>query len=222
MKRIKTATVIGWIVVVALVIVSVGAVVAQRGPRAMDNPGGPGGPGGMMPPPVIVKAGTTGVFVLMGATLTKYTPELKEAGTLKLIDSATSTTSGQPKPPAAGVMLIAPGVKEKVLVIIGEKFFSVDAATLTIAAKAALPKIEQPAPPDSGTALDDQPAPGGPGGPGMPGCPMMKPMGPPPFELQGKILYAMRLPQIFGINIEDGSIVGPVTLPKPDLPTPGN
>lgn len=220
MKPVRKATIVGWILVIGLVIVSVGAVLAQRGLRAMENPGGPGGPGGMMLPPVVVKAGTTGVFILTGATLTKYTPELKEAGSLKLIDDAnTSNADQQPRLPATGILLIAPGAKEKVLVIIGEKFFSVDAATLTVVAKATLPKFEQPTPPDGGAGMDNQPTPGG---PGMPRGPMMRPMGPPPFELQGKILYGMRLPQIFGINIEDGSIVGPITLPKPELPNPGN
>jgi len=214
------------IIVIALVAVWIGtAVMAQRGPGGPGGPpGAPGGPGGPgMQPPMgpgpIMKAGAQGVFVLWGPTLTKYDAALKEKGSLQLIGPPTDNppAEGDQKPPMPpmppnGILLIAPagsGASEKVIALFGDQLVSVDAASLKIAAKAKLPAPEMPKPPD-GTAM------GNPQGPGMMMPQFFGP--PPPIELQGRVLYILRGPQIVGVNVEDGKIVGPAALPKPQPP----
>lgn len=223
--KLKTTAYI-WIVIAALVAVWVGtAVLAQQGPGGPGQPGGPGFPGGPgMQPPMgsgpIMKTGTQGVFVLLGPTLKKYDAALREQGSLQLINPPINN----PNPPADGarrppmqpmqpgaVLLVAPaaqGASEKVIAIFGDQVISVDAASLKIAAKAKLPDLQSPRPPDG--------AMGNPQGPGM-----MPPFfGPPPaIELQGRILYFLRGPQIVGVNVDDGTIAGPAMLGKPQPPT---
>ena len=202
---------IGWIVVALLAAAGLaGAVLAQRGQ------GGPGGPGMPPmrpgPPPVMMKAGTQGVFVLTGLTLHKYDPALTEHKELKLADEPAGDV-GRPMPPRPALMLIAGGASEKVLVLVGDDFYSVDAATLSVTAKATLPAIK---PPDQEGETTPGPGPGP--GPGM------RPMGPPlpVVELVGQTLYVQRANQIIGISITDGKLVGPATLPKPPMPGGGD
>ncbi len=214
--RTKTAILI---VVCALVAVWIGTtVLAQRGPGGPGGFGGPGGPGGPgMQPPMgpgpIMKTGAQGVFVLMGPMLRKYDAALKEKGSLQLIEPPTGNppADGEPRPPMPpmGILLIAPAggqASEKAIAIFGDQFFSVDTGSLKVAAKTKLPAIELPKPPD-----DANPGPGGP-----------PPMGPPPgpgaLELQGRILYILRGPQIVGVNVDDGSLAGKASLLKPPPP----
>jgi len=215
MKNTGVRIGIGW-AVVAVLLVAVwlgGTVLAQReGP----GPGRPGGPMQPQGPPVIMKAGSAGVFVLIGNTLTKYDTALAEKRSLKLVDQSGAPDPQGPMPPKPTIMLLTPGANEKVLVLIGERFFSVDAGSLTVTARATLPPLPAPPPPgDGGNPPGDQMVPGGPGRP---------PMGPPMpvgLELQGDVLYMLRGPQVLGVNIQDGKIVGPTDLPKPPLPGEG-
>lgn len=181
-------------------------VTAQRGPAGPGGP--PGGPGIMapMPPPPMMKAGGNGVFVLLGGTLTKLDPvTLNQEGSLQLIEKpadrgGSTQNNWPPLPPPHGTLLIAPGSHEMVLVVIGDRFFRIDAAQFTVVANSTLPK---PEPPKSQNAPDQnrQPA-------------------PPPqtVELHGSILYVVSGPQIVAVNITDGSVVGETTLPKPEDP----
>ena len=120
-------------------------VFAQRGPRGPIGPGGPP----PMPAGPIVKAGTTGLFVLMGGTLLKYdAATLVQAGSLELL-----TKTDLPAPPGGapadaplplihGQMIVSSANTELILIVIADKFFSVDAATLQVVAKSTLPKPE--------------------------------------------------------------------------------
>ena len=217
MKNTGVRIGIGWAAIAAILLAAWigGVVVAQQGP----GPGGPGGPGGPigppMGPPLIMKAGAAGVFVLFGDTLTKYDAALAQKGSLKLGDQGATQDPQRPPMPMPTIMLLTPGASEKVLVFIGDRFFSIDAASLSVTAKATLPPMPTPPPPG------DNPNPPGDGGgqigPGEPGRRPM-PMGPPMpvgLELQGNVLYMLRGPQILGVNIQDGKIVGPAALPKP-------
>lgn len=196
-----------------------GAVMAQR-----EGPG-PGRPGPMPPmqgPPIIMKAGSGGVFVLMGNVLTRYDAALAQKGSVKLAVQNDGQDPQRPMPPMPVIMLLSPGAHEKVLVLIGDQFFSVDSKSLAIVT-AKLPPLpmmqpppgDNPNPPDNGGA--GQMGPGGPGRSPMGMAPMGMPM-PGGLELQGNVLYMLRGPRIVGININDGSIVGPVPLPMPHMP----
>jgi hypothetical protein len=120
--------------------------------------------------------------VLQGPTLLKYdAATLKQAGSLDL-SSLVSTTVGPP-PPAA--FLISEG---NVLVVIGDLFVRVDAASLEVKAKGTLPTVEMGRP------------------------------GPAALELHGTTLYVVRCGQILAINIEDGKVIAQGTLPAPPAP----
>lgn len=202
--RNRTALVIAVLVVVALAVMwTSGAVLAQRGGRAPGGPGGPGGPQGMQPPmgPQIgmLKAGANGVFVLAGPTLIKYNAALEQQGTVQLVEPPTDTSQA-PGPPLHGAMLIVTANGgEKALVLIGDKFFAVDTATLEISAQGTLPGLEAP---EVGGA--------------------QRPMGPPPgpggLEYRDGKLYVQRGPTIVALSVADGSVVGQATLPKPEAP----
>jgi len=201
------------------------AVCAQGGGggnRGGGNRGGFGGQGGGAP---AVKVGTQGIFVLTGGTLTKYDTKLKEQGNIKFVEPAApvstdSADTGAPprrQMPRSGVVLIAPNAdpaKEKVLVVYGTDFFSIDAATFKVAAKCKIPDPEPPA-----GAADTSGAPGG----GMGGRTMGGFFGAPTLELSGNTLYVIRGAQMVAINIDDASIVGKATLPQqaPPAANPG-
>lgn len=205
MKNMRSILV-GSIVVVALLAAGfVTSVLAQGGPP-------PDGMRGPHPPAVIMKAGTTGLFVLAGPNLVKYDPKtLAQTGVYTLPAPTASGDSNNQHPPMPPhiVMLVATidGLGENVLLIAGDQFLRIDGATLQVKAKGTLPKVEMPAPPQ-----------GGQGGPdGM--RPPMGAMGAPPMpELKGSMLYIQRMDQIFAINVTDGSITGAATLPKPQPP----
>lgn len=189
-----------------------GAVMAQReGPKPPAMPQIPG-------PPIMLKAGSAGVFVLTGNVLTKYDAALSMKGSIKLdVDSGDTANVQQPAPPPPTHMLLSPGPNQKVLVLIGDRFFSVNAETFEIAAKAQLPPPPKPEPP----ARDNPPTENGGDRPDVGPRPPIAPPGPPMpagLELQGNVLYMLRGPEIIGVNINDGSIVGPAPLPK--LPAP--
>ncbi len=209
----RTALVIAIVVVFAVAAIWMnGAVLAQRGGGAQGRPGGPAGPGapgGMQPPPApcigMLRAGATGVYVLAGPTLIKYNAALEEQGKLTLVE-APATTDAAPRPPLHGALLIAPAtqtVPEKVLVVIGDRFFAVDGATFQVTATGNLPAIEPPA--DETAAADAR----------KPQRPMGPPPGPGALEYHDGTLYVQRGPAIIAITIADGSILGQATLPKP-------
>jgi len=205
-----------WIAIAAVLVGAWygGAVLAQRGAV------GPGQPGPMPPmqgPPIMMKAGSAGVFVLTGNVLTKYDSALAQNGSIKLeVPKQQSDDVQRPMGPPPTHMLLSSGANEKVIVLIGDQFFSVDAASFKIAAKAKLPAVKLPTPPDNAPVPpQDGPAPGM---PPMMGPPMGQAM-PVGLELRGDVLYMLRGPQIIGININDGKIVGPAELPKPQPPS---
>jgi len=221
----RTTKLIVSIVVVAMVAVWICAAVCAQGGgggaggggnRGGANRGGFGGQGFGGGAPA-VKVGTQGIFVLTGGTLTKYDTKLKEQGTIKFVEPAppastdSSDTAAPPRRqmPRSGVVLIAPNAdpaKEKVLVVYGTDFFSIDAATFKVAAKCKIPDPEPPA----GAAPADPNAPGG----GMGARMMGGFFGAPTLELSGNILYVIRGTQMLAINIDDASIVGKATLPQ--------
>lgn len=212
MKSIGARIGIGWIVIGLLLMIGVGgAVLAQRGQ------GGPGGP--PMGPPIIMKASPQGVFLLTGNTLTKYDEALAIQKTITLDGQSNSSDSQRPQRPRPAMMLLN-GAGDKVLVLMGDEFFSIDAASLTVIAKATLPALPAVGPPpaDGGNPPDG----GGQMGPGGPGRPQMGQPMPGGLELQGNVLYMLRGPQIIGINITNGTLVGPVSLPKPADQSAGN
>ncbi len=203
-----------WLVIAAvLVAVWIGGTVMAQRERPEPAPRPP-----IQGPPIMMKAGSAGVFVLTGNVLTKYDAGLAQKGSVKLEVEPIETENGpRPMLPPPTHMLLSPGTNEKVLVVIGDRFFSVNAESLAIVAKVKLPMPPAPQPPtgDNPTPPDnggDQPR-MGPRDPMRPGPPM--PVG---LELQGNVLYMIRGPQILGVNINDGKIVGPVALPK--LPAP--
>lgn len=215
MKSRKTTIATGLAAVAALIAaIAAGVVHAQ-----MDRGPGPGP--GIAPPPMIqgppradMKAGVEGVYILRGPTILKYNTGLQEPSTLVLIEPGKPRSDGEaggPPPPIGPIeMLITPAGSgaEKVLVVAGDQFFSIDGATLKIVARATLPAVELP------ERAGEGPVPGGPGpGPGF----GPRPMGPPPatIDLQGDTLYVMRANQIAAIRITDGKIVAQTNLPGP-------
>lgn len=217
MKGTRTKLIVS-IVVVAMVAVwvCVASYAQGGGGRTGGSNRGSGfGGQGFGGAAAVVKVGAQGIFVLTGGTLTKYDTKLKEQGTLKFVEPAApvstdSSDTGAPprrQMPRSGVVLIAPNsdpAKEKVLVVYGTDFISIDAATFKVAAKGKLPDPEPPA---------GAPA-GGMGNRGGFG-------GTPTLELSGTTLFVVRGSQIVGINIEDGSVVGKATLPQ-QAPPPAN
>ena len=210
MKNRKTLGIAFLVVAVLAAIWTSGVVLAQRGPGGPGPQAGPGGPGGMMPPPVMqigmVKAGDSGVFILAGPTLVKYSADLTHQDTVQLVEPPADTDVA-PKPPLHGAMLLVPAdgdAAEKVLVVIGDKFFAVDADTLAIAATGTLPAIDLPAGAKTTTGNTQK----------------QKPLGPPPgpggLEYNDGTLYIQRGPAVIALNAEDGSVIGQATLPKPD------
>lgn len=219
------------IIVVALLAVWVcSAVCAQGGgggnAGGRSNRGGFGGQGtgGFGGNAPVVKVGAQGIFVLTAGTLTKFDTKLKEQGTLKFVEPApppsadSSDTSTQPRRqmmPRGGVVMIAPNsdaAKEKVLVVYGTDFFSIDAASFKVAAKCKLPDPEPPA---------GAPAAGAPGG-GMGGRMMGGFFGTPTLELNGNTVYVIRGSQMVAINIDDATVVGKATLPQQAPMAPAN
>jgi len=200
---------------VAVALVAVwfgGAVMAQReGPKPPPTPQIQG-------PPIMMKAGSAGLFVLTGNVLTKYDAALSMKGSIKLdVEAGDTANVRQPAPPPPTHMLLSPGPNQKVLVLIGDRFFSVNAESFEIAARTQLPPPPRPEPPDG---VNPPPENGG-DKPEIGPKPPVPPIGPPMpvgLELQGNVLYMLRGPEIIGVNINDGSIVGPAPLPK--LPTP--
>lgn len=177
-------------------------VVAQMMPGGMGRFEGPGGPP-QSPPVVLMKASPQGVFVLSGGLLVKYSPTtLQQVGSVEV----DKKPGDQPAPPAdnqpmlprpappAGMLISG----NKVFVVIGDRFVSVNAESLVIAAKSDLPK-----PPNAPKPAADVPQ--GPMGPGA--GPDQRPMGPIPMEISGNMLYVVRGSQILGIKVEDGSVV---------------
>jgi hypothetical protein len=170
------------------------------------------------PPPPMFKATTDGVFVMVGGNLVKYdTATLKQAGQLKLIEQPKPPTGdeGFQPPPMMGptAMLVAPGANGTlILAVVGDRFFSVKAASLELAGKCILPELKRPEPPQD-------PGQGDPnqqmmrmqhfGGPGAPPCSL---------ELVGRTLYVMRGGQILAVKIDDGTVAAQTTLPKPPAP----
>lgn len=112
-----------------------------------------GMPNGMMvgqnDPSVILKVAPKGVFVLSGDTLTKLDAvSLKTKGILKLAPKSdkSGNRSDTPNPmralPTDGVMVLT---KDKVLVVVGGRFYSVDANTLRLIASITIPQPGRPA-----------------------------------------------------------------------------
>ncbi len=214
----KNAKIIAAAVALAFAIWHSAGVSAQRGPQAP-----------VLPPPIpagpAVKAGASGLFVLLGGTLLKYDPvTLTPAGSLELApkaglpDPPIGIPPNVPPPPIHAQMLISLGSPELVLVVINDRFFSVDAATMQIVAKTDLPKPEV-GPPASETAKKVQ-KPRNPGSGPKDGAQIVKPLMPPIFhlELSGSTLYVIRGPNIIAININNGDITGQAELPKPPAP----
>jgi hypothetical protein len=99
--------------------------------------------------PATMKAGANVAYVLQGGTLIKYGTDAKQIATLTLAEkpAQNTQTQGQPPmgpPPPRGEMLVT---GDTVLVILGDSFFNVNGATMTITAKGTLPTIERPQPP---------------------------------------------------------------------------
>ena len=202
---------LGGLAVLAAATISSG-VIAQ-------GPGGPGRPGDggmMMPPPppaILMKAGTNGLFVLAGPSLIKYdATTLKQQAVLELAkpkdgQSSTDSQDRPPMPPMLSAnMMLTSGADNTtlVLIVIGNKFYSIDAATLSIKAQATLPKLQMPELGGDNARPD---------GPGMP-CMMAR----PEMELLGNTLYVQQAHQIVAIGITDGHIIAQTTLPKPPQP----
>ncbi len=220
MKRIRTKNWVNWAVVIVLLGVMFGSIaIAQRGqggPGGMGGPGGPmgpmgqGGPGGPPHPMVMIETGTSGVFVLAGCTLVKYDAALKEVGTLNLGEQSTSATDKPPMPKPGEVLFSAGSgsAGDKILIVMGDEFYCIDATTLKVTVKATLPVVEPPKQENADTQTMQTGK--GPGGP-----PPAKAI----LKLNGQTLYIVRGPQIVAINIADGTVTGQNTLPKPPAPT---
>lgn len=216
MKSLRFLAVLAAITVLC-VLFSVAAI-AQQGKGGSGN-----GPGNNQPPPPppVIKAGADGVFVLTSGALYKLEADtLTQVGSLQLIEKQATQGKGsqtgnqQQAPPAGGAMIVAAG---KVLVVIGDQFFSIDATSLEIVAKTTLPK------PSDGQNVGSAgtrsvKGKNGQGGQGSQGGQGNGQQGPPPpatLELQGTTLYVAHGPQIIAVNIDDGTILGQATLPKP-------
>lgn len=169
-----------------------------------------GGPGG--PPPPILKAGSDGVFTLLGGLLVKFdAATLQQTGTLQLLDRPAPPPDGAqgdrpPMGPPRGQLMLADATSGhgKVLALFGDQLFIVDAVTLKLANKVVLPK--PPPPPGQGNGDANQ---------GPPPRPMSGPPMPAALDLHGQMLYVLRGPQITAINITDGSIAAQAMLPMP-------
>ena len=215
MKRTKIITL--WVIAVALCATCVATSAlaqggAPGGPGGPGWPGRPGGPGG--PPPPILRAGSDGVFSLLGGLLVKFdAATLQQTGTLQLLEKPAPPDGSQGDrppmgPPPRGELLLASlaGGHEKVLALFGDQLFIVDAATLKLTAKVILPKL--PAPPGQGSGDAAQ----------GPPPPRFAPPMPMALELHGQMLYVLRGPQIVAVNIVSGTVVAQGMLPPPKPP----
>lgn len=169
----KKGMLYGVLAVSGLLAVAVTTGFAQQfGNRQGQGQGGPGG-GMQMPPRLEMKTTATGVYVLQGNVLTRYT-----AGTLQKDGQATfaeptvtkQTTDQQapPRPMVADFTI----TDTAVLAVIGNDFYNLDVKTLAVKAKATLPEPPQPpqaGPNGQGQGDRQQGGPGG--GQGMRGGP---------------------------------------------------
>jgi hypothetical protein len=169
-----------------------------------------------------LKAGDEGVFTLLGPALVKYSVDLASQETLVLLQppAAREDDEARPMPPSmGGVIVISPatgGRGEIVVVLLGDQFFSIEAATLNVIANTTLPKLE---PPSEGAGTQRTARSRGGNGDNQPGNGQVGPPPlPPMLELHGRTLYVQRGPQIMAINILDGTMIGQNTLPKPPEP----
>ena len=153
-----------------------------------------GMPNGMPPMHQLhqMKAGTQGLFLLQGSTLRKYSTTLQAQGTLDLSDT-TAAAGGHPHP---GTFLLA---GDDVVVVTDSTFYRVDGKTMKVAVKKALPEATQSTQTANGQQ-QQQP---------------QRPMPPADLELNNHTLYLMRGPSLVALSIDDGSVLGKATLPKP-------
>ena len=141
---------------------------------------------GMQPAPAmqpVIKATDSGLFVLVGQTLTKYDAvTLKQIGTLQLGEKRPDQTKraggSRMQSPASAEMIVASTTKnsQSLLLVIGDKFFNIDTVKFEVSSKCTLPAIKQirmeaqpsgenrmPAPPsgDESSMQGQPPMPGG-------------------------------------------------------------
>ena len=170
---------------------------------AMRGAGEPGRGRARTGPLQAMKAGEQGVFVMQGNTLLKYPPTLQ--GTPAKLDLGTpAAAENAPRNhPQPGTFLLA---GDDVLLVLGGTYYRVDGKALTITKKITLPALTQPALSAGGGQ-------------------QMPPRTPhPELVLNNHTLYVLRGASMVALNIEDGTILGQATLPKPSdaPPTPPN
>ncbi|MHB1461464.1 MAG: hypothetical protein ACYC1M_09310 [Armatimonadota bacterium] len=144
MKNTNLATAVGMTTLLCAGITVSGY--AQQGAGGVGGPGGRGHigqlkPGGIgAPTPAILKAGEDGVFSLRGGSLVKLDPEsMKQIKSVLLAETAGNPEDRMGNGPQHGHP--APATinfsKGKVLVVIGNQFYSVDAKSMKLIAKAS-------------------------------------------------------------------------------------
>ena len=133
-----------------------------------------------------MKASAQGLFLLQGTTLRKFSTSLEAQGALELSEAK---TTGRPQ--QATFLLTG----DDVLVVSGSTLYRVDGKTLKVTYKKTLPDTTQ-----TTTAANGQPQP---------------PQPPATMELQDHTLYLMRGTSLVALSLDDGSILGKTTLPKP-------
>ncbi|MCE5313533.1 MAG: hypothetical protein ABFD49_02015 [Armatimonadota bacterium] len=213
----KTSVVIGSTLIIVGILATAGFAQGVPGQfqmgmqQGMQPMAGPDRPGGQQPGPgghsqAAVKCSETGVFALDGGALTKFeTGTLKELGKLDLLGKietskpdACGPDMNRPGPiPERGIMLFAKNGAD-IIVILGDQFFRIDAATFKIVTHATIAKPERPA--------------------HSPGAPGARDMGVTPRpsvdfpELQGRTLYMTQADGILAIDIDTGKVTGQAAL----------
>lgn len=191
--------------------------------QGMRGPGGMGGPGGMMGGPGM-NAGQNLVFnggslyVLQGLKLVKYDgATLKELGSVTFAEPAAAAAAAAPAagnaagnrggrnaagrqqgPRGQAAFLVTDGAAPKVLAVVGDKFYCIDAATMKTVVEQTLP---------TPTAANDAA-----GAAGQPPRPLG---GPTQLKLGDKTVFAVRGTQLLSIEIATGKVLGQATLELP-------
>lgn len=222
MSNVSNRVLVGLAAGTALVVMAAGSSLAQRPGGTAERPAGQAGQaaqprqgnfgnfgnfGGSVPP--VVKAAADGVYVLNNGLLTKFDTDLKEKGKVRLIDApaapgAADAARQMPSRPAPGAMLIA--ANSKVVVVIGDQLFSVDAELSQAPAKVSLPSMQAP------------PAAAPSGGASDAGQAMRMQFAPPPqvpvLEAQGNIVYVVRGIEIVAVDLVQNKVLGLASLPQ--------
>jgi hypothetical protein len=185
----------------------------------------------MRPPRPIMKISSVGIFVLAGPVLMKYNATtLKPEGRVNLMMRGTTPAQRgrlrMLQPPLPAAMALAGGTGGCiVVVVIGDRFFSVDAVSMRIIAKALIPGVRPGQRPgfrggQSGRQNGESGmGPGAPNGGGGMRAPRrggrqrmaFGPMGTQPpvpvLEIAGNTAYLLHANQIIAIDITTGKVL---------------